>query len=123
VHFSGEVIALKPENSGKVTAAVAEMLRSIQSSSHHLQIHDRIVELDKRSTAIIEEIARNQAMMLIEARLPLEAPHRRQKDRRRYLRSNKHYGFTSIKHRMASPSRSAMICSIVPWSQRWRSHV
>jgi hypothetical protein len=70
LHFNGEAIALKPENSRKVTAAVAELRRSIQFLGRNLRITDRIVELDKRCSAIVaefEEIARDDA--LLEARL------------------------------------------------------
>lgn len=70
LHFNGEAIPLKPENSRKVTAAVAEMRRTIQFLGRNLRITDRIVELDKRCTAIVtefDEIARDEA--LLEARM------------------------------------------------------
>jgi hypothetical protein len=68
--FKGEAIALKPENSRQVTAAVAELRRSTQFLGRNLRITDRIVESGKRSTAIVaefEEIASDDA--LLEARL------------------------------------------------------
>jgi hypothetical protein len=70
IHFNGEAILLQPENSRKVSAAVAELRRTIQFLGRNLRVTDRIVELDKRCTAIItefEEIARDEA--LLEARL------------------------------------------------------
>jgi hypothetical protein len=70
IHFNGEAIPLKPENSRKVSAAVAELRRTIQFFGRNLRITDRIVELDKRCSAIVaefEEIARDDA--LLEARL------------------------------------------------------
>jgi hypothetical protein len=70
LHFNGETIPLIPENSRKVTAAVAELRKSIQNFGPSLRIYDRIAELDKRCTARIAEfeaIASNDA--LAEARL------------------------------------------------------
>jgi len=66
LHFNGEAIPLLPENSRKVSAAVAELRQSIQYLGRHMRISERIVALDKRCTAIIEEfeeIARNDALM------------------------------------------------------------
>jgi hypothetical protein len=65
LHLNGEAIPLIPENSRKVTAAVAELRRSIQYLGRNLRICDRIVELDKRCAAIVaefDEIARNDAL-------------------------------------------------------------
>lgn len=70
LHFNGEAFPLQPKNSRKVTAAVAELRRTIQFLGRNLRITDRIVELDKRSKAMIaefEEIAHDEA--LLEARM------------------------------------------------------
>ena len=66
LHFKGEEIPLIPDNARKVSAAVAELRQSIQYLGRHMRISERIVALDKRCTAIIEEfeeIARNDALM------------------------------------------------------------
>ena len=70
LHFKGEAIPLKPENSRKVSAAVSELRQSLQYFGRNLRIQERIVQLDKRCTAIVEEfveIGCNDA--LAEARL------------------------------------------------------
>jgi hypothetical protein len=81
LHFNGEAIPLKPENSRKVTAAVAELRRTIQFLGRNLRITDRIVELDKRCTSIVaefEEIARDEA--LLESRLLFNSALTRARD-------------------------------------------
>lgn len=55
LHFNGEAIPLQPENSRKVTAAVAELRRTIQFLGRNLRITDRIVELGKRCTPMVAE--------------------------------------------------------------------
>ena len=81
LHFNGEAIPLQPENSRKVTAAVAELRRTIQFLGRNLRITDRIVELDKRSKAMIaefEEIARDEAPL--EARMHFNSVLARARD-------------------------------------------
>jgi len=81
IHFNGEAIALKPENSRKVSAAVAELRRTIQFLGRNLRIQERIVELDKRCTALVaefEEIARDEA--LLEARMLFNSALSRARD-------------------------------------------
>jgi len=81
LHFNGEAIPLKPENSRKVSAAVAELRRTIQFLGRNLRITDRIVELDKRCTAIVaefDEIARDEA--LLENRLLFDSALSRVRD-------------------------------------------
>ena len=81
LHLNGEAIPLKPENSLKVSAAVAETRRTIQVLGRNLSVTDRIVELDKRCTAIVAEfrkIARDEA--LLEARLLFNSTLSRTRD-------------------------------------------
>jgi hypothetical protein len=81
LHFNGEAIPLQPENSRKVTAAVAELRRTIQFLGRNLRITDRIVELDKRCTAIIadfDEISRDDA--LLESRMLFNSTLSRARD-------------------------------------------
>ena len=71
LHFNGEQIPLRPDNSRKVAAAVAEMrraipkkdtspeyrsiIREIKEGLRDLDFTERIVELDKCCTAVLEE--------------------------------------------------------------------
>ncbi len=60
LHANGEVIEIKEENSLKVAAAVAELRRSLPAKKRRvrqLAMHERLAELDKRSTALIAEFA------------------------------------------------------------------
>ena len=74
LHFNGESIALRPENSHKVSAAVAELRRAIPKKEPWPELElivrelkegirdgtlsERITELDKCCTAVIEEFDR-----------------------------------------------------------------
>jgi hypothetical protein len=78
LHFNGEAIPLQPENSRKVSAAVAELRRNILFLGRNLRLTDRIVALDKRCAAIVaefDEIARDEA--LLENRMLLNSTLRR----------------------------------------------
>jgi hypothetical protein len=62
LHFNGEPIELVPQNCRKVAAAVAELRGALparrpakKKPPRPLEMHERIAELDKRCTAILED--------------------------------------------------------------------
>jgi hypothetical protein len=64
LHVNGEAIALIPENSRRVSAAIAELRQAARQGLRGLRMQDRIVKLDKRCTELIadfREIARTEA--------------------------------------------------------------
>ena len=64
LHVNGDAIELSVENSRRLTAAVAELRRAIPGKTKKkpavpppLPMHERLAELDKRTTAFLAEFA------------------------------------------------------------------
>jgi hypothetical protein len=57
LHFEGEAIALIPENAAKVSAAVAQLRKAAAPEPPKLPGEKQIDALEKRCSAIVEEIA------------------------------------------------------------------
>lgn len=57
LHVNGEAIPLVPENSRKVSAAVAELRRSLEQLGSSMRIGHRITDLNKRCCEIVAEFA------------------------------------------------------------------
>jgi hypothetical protein len=57
LHFEGEAIALIPENTAKVSAAVAQLRKAAAPEPPKPSQTEELVALEKRCSAIVEEIA------------------------------------------------------------------